>query len=178
MAPGPPCRSSEYSISYAVQQKNEKSKKKKKKQTLNLAVSIVKFKTSYFPPAWTSSQTRCKRPTKMARCTSVEAGSATSGSLPLPSLWPPTGIQDLPVRSPLTLCSVSSKNLGKALALRSIRPFSSLLPTCFTEPSAWLSSPLVASLCHQWLPSGTCEYRKLCFLGLSFVTSWTCQTQI
>ena len=58
-----------------------------KKNTLNLVVSIVNFKSSYFPAAWTSSQTGCKCPPKMARCTSVKAGSATSCCLRLPSLW-------------------------------------------------------------------------------------------
>ena len=95
----------------------------KKKTTLNLAVSIVNFKTSYFPAAWTSSQTGCKRPTKMARCTSVKAGPATSCFLRLPSLWPPgtqSGRWDPP--SPFALCS--HRTAGKALTLRSIRPFS------------------------------------------------------
>ena len=139
-----------------------------KKNTLTLAVSIVNFKTSYFPAAWTSSQTGCKRPPKMARCTSVKAGSATSCCLHLPSLWPPgtqSGQWDPPSR--FGLCS--HRTTGQALALRSSAPSPPLLPTYFTEPTAWLSSPL-------WPPYVTVPVSRENFvvLGLSFVPSCSC----
>lgn len=156
----------EYPVCCTVQQQQKETFKK---ETQNLTVSTVNFKTSYFPAVWTSSR-GVNIPPRWPGAPAWRLALPPVAFLPSPHR--DHGHSDLPLRSPFTLCS--RRTSGKALALRSIRPFSLSSPPTWQSPLPGRTLPCGLLMPPVTVSLGPVSIENCVFLGLSRVPSCSC----